>query len=303
MSTAGTSDSAGNSGSARGRPRTRLSTLEAKKSAGEAIVQLAVTNYADAKVADRLGIDIITASDVAGVTVLGRPDTRSVTLEEMCTIGAAVARGIRCALCVVTMPFWTYQVSPAQAVENAGRLIQRTGADAVECEVSRRHAEAVAAIVAAGIPVQAHIGLSGQRLAQLGGYRGMGKSAAEALELLEDGRAMAEAGCFSVLCELTSDEVTHQLAHQLPIPVISLGAGNGADGVSVVFEDLFARYEEHVPRHVKVYERVVPLLEKGLSSYIDEVRSGAYPAAEHSIAMRPAERERFLAALAAGIAG
>jgi 3-methyl-2-oxobutanoate hydroxymethyltransferase len=281
-----------------GRPRrVRIGDLLAKKELGEPIVQLAVTNYRDAVVADRIGVDIVTASDVAVVTVLGREDTLSATLDEMCLIGRAVATGVRRALRIVAMPYWTFHVSPAQAVDNAGRLIQATGADALELEVNRNHAAAVQAIVAAGIPVQAHIGLSGHRIPQLGGVRGIGKTATEAVQYVEDAELLVEAGAFSLICELLSTELTEHLAKNLPVPVVSLGSGWLGDGVSVVSEDLFGLYEEHVPRHARVYEQLIPRVEKGMSEYVADVRSRHYPGPEHSIAMPTEERRRFTTAV------
>lgn len=277
--------------------RVRIADLDQKKRDGEKIVQMAVTNYRDAVIADRLGADLLTASDVAVATVLGRDDTVSATLDEMALFGQAVARGAKHAFRLVTMPYWTFHVSPQEAVRNAGELIQRAGADGVELEVNRNHAPAVEAIVAAGIPVQAHIGLSGQRIAQLGGFRGLGKSAPEAAFYAEDARIMADSGAFSLMCELLSTELTEHLAATLPIPVMSIGSGPRADGVSIVVEDLFALYEEHVPRHARVYEDLIPHVEKGISGYMADVRSGRYPAPEHSISMPAAERRKFRSTL------
>lgn len=275
----------------------RIPDLRERKLSKDKIVQLAVTNYRDAAIADRLGIDIITASDVAGSTIFGRSDIRTVTLDEMCLIGRAVVRGCRHALKIITMPYWTFQVSDQQAVENAGRLMQATGADGVELEANVSHASAVASIVRAGIPVQAHIGLSGQRLAQLGGFRGIGKVADEAVDCVEDGQALVDAGAFSLICELVASEVTEYLSQTVDVPVISIGSGAQADGASIVAEDLFGLYEEHIPRHARVYDYLIPRIEKGVGGYITDVRSSAYPGEEHSIRMRSGELREFHAAM------
>ncbi|GLB69175.1 3-methyl-2-oxobutanoate hydroxymethyltransferase [Arthrobacter mangrovi] len=275
------------------RRKLRIPDLQQRKRNGEPLVQLLVTNHRDAAVADSFGADIITASDAAGLMLFGMDSSTDMTLDDMILVGRGIARNVRTAICLVAMPYWTYQVSPQQAVENAGRLIQATGADGVSCEVNRHHRDAVAAIVQAGIPVQAHIGLSSQRSAQLGGVRGLGKTMDEAWEFVDDASAMAEAGCFSIIAELLAAEVTGHIASTVPIPVISIGSGGSCDGAGGLFEDLYGLAGTHVPRHAKVYHTLGPMLEEGMQNFVADIRARTYPQREHSVVMEAAEARKF----------
>jgi 3-methyl-2-oxobutanoate hydroxymethyltransferase len=279
------------------RKKVTIPALAAKKSKGDQITQLAVYEYRHAVIADRLGIDILCVSDTGGMVLFGHPDTTSVTFEEVMIMAKAVQRGSRFGLRMVDMPYWSFHVSPEQAVENAGRFVAQAGAEVMKCEGTRHHARAIEAIVKAGIPVQGHIGVTPMRMPQLGGFRAQGKTAERAKELIEDGLAMADAGCFSLLCEVTTEEVCEYLADTLPIPVISLGAGNKADGVHIIASDLFHLYEEHTPRHSKVYTDLIPIIEDVYSRYMDDVRTHVYPGPEHTVYMPDDERKQLEKAL------
>jgi 3-methyl-2-oxobutanoate hydroxymethyltransferase len=163
----------------------------------------------------------------------------------------------------------------------------------MKCEGNKHHAKNIEAIVKAGIPVQGHIGITPMRMPQLGGFFAQGKTADRAKELIDDAWAMVDAGCFSIMCEVTTSEVCQMLAETLPVPVISLGAGNAAHGVHIIGSDLFHLYEKHTPRHSKMYIDLVPILEKGLTDYRDDVRSRRYPGPEHTVFMKPEELARF----------
>ena len=163
----------------------------------------------------------------------------------------------------------------------------------MKCEGNKHHAKNIEAIVKAGIPVQGHIGITPMRMPQLGGFFAQGKTADRAKELIDDAWAMVDAGCFSIMCEVTTSEVCQMLAETLPVPVVSLGAGNAAHGVHIIGSDLFHLYEKHTPRHSKIYTDLVPILEKGLSDYRDDVRARRYPGPEHTVFMKPEELERF----------
>lgn len=283
--------------STQARSKVTIPTLSAKRASGEKIVQLAVGNYRQAKLADRVGADIVVATDAVAMTELGRPDGLTLTLQEMKLFGEAMARGTDKALRMVTMPYFSYHASTAQAVENAGWMIQHTGAEVLECEGNAKHAPMIAAIVDAGIPVQAHIGLTSMRIPQIGGLRAQGKTADRGKEIVDDAWAMAEAGCFSILCEVTTEEVTQYLAEVMPIPVISIGAGRYADGSAIVVDDILRMYEEHVPRHVKIYSDIVPTMEKAMADFVADVRSSGYPELSHVIRMSDDERSKFLESL------
>lgn len=275
------------------RKKVTIPSLVEKMKAGEPISQLAVYEYRHAVIADRLGIDILCVSDTGGMILFGHPDTTSVTFEEVMIMSKAVTRGSKYGLRMVDMPYWSFHVSPEQAVENAGRFVHESGAEVMKCEGNRHHAKAIEAIVKAGIPVQGHIGITPMRIPQLGGFRAQGKTADQAKELIEDAQAMVDAGCFSILCEVTTEEVCQYLAETLPVPVMSLGAGNKADGVHVIASDLFHLYEEHVPRHSKIYTDLIPIIEDVYSRYMEDVRNRTYPGPEHTVYMPDEERKKL----------
>jgi 3-methyl-2-oxobutanoate hydroxymethyltransferase len=271
-----------------------IPSLLAKKQKGEPIVQMAIYDFRSAVIADRLGgIDILCVSDTGGMILFGHPDTTSVTFDEVMSMAKAVSRGSKYGLRMVDMPYWSFHVSPAQAVENAGRFVAEAGAEVMKCEGNRHHAKHIEAIVQAGIPVQGHIGITPMRMPQLGGFRAQGKTAERAKELIDDAFAMVDAGCFSILCEVTTEEVAAYLAEELPVPVISLGAGSQADGVHIITSDLFHIYEEHTPRHSKIYHDLIPIFEDVYRQYRDEVRERVYPGPEHTVSMSEAERQKF----------
>jgi 3-methyl-2-oxobutanoate hydroxymethyltransferase len=147
--------------------------------------------------------------------------------------------------------------------------------------------------VRAGIPVQGHIGITPMRMPQLGGFAAQGKTAKRAKEMVEDARAMVDAGCFSILCEVTTSEVAEYLAQTLPVPVISLGAGNRAHGVHIISSDLFHLWEEHVPRHSRIYTDLIPIMEDVITRYMNDVVSRSYPAEKETVFMAPEECKAF----------
>ncbi len=275
------------------RKKVTITELNAKKARGEQIVQMAIYDYRSAVIADRVGIDILCVSDTGGMILFGHPDTTRVTFNEVMSMAQAIDRGSKYGLRMVDMPYWSFHISPEQAVENAGRFCHEAGAEVMKCEGNQHHAKHIEAIVKAGIPVQGHIGITPMRMPQLGGFRAQGKTADRAKELVDDAWAMVDAGCFSILCEVTTEEVCQYLAETLPVPVISLGAGNKADGVHIITSDLFHLYEEHVPRHSKIYTDLIPIMEDVFVRYRDEVRDHIYPGPEHTVYMQEEERKEF----------
>lgn len=271
-----------------------LRSLLQKKSKGEQIVQMAIYDYRSAVIADRLGIDILCVSDTGGMILFGHSSTVTVTFDEVMMMAKAIDRGSKFGLRMVDMPYWSFHVSPEQAVENAGRFVHEANAEVMKCEGNRHHARNIEAIVKAGIPVQGHIGITPMRIPQLGGFFAQGKKADRAKELIDDALAFADAGCFSILCEVTSEEVCQYLAETLPVPVVSLGAGNKADGVHIITSDLFHLYEEHTPRHSKIYTDLIPIIEDVFTRYRDEVREHVYPGPEHTVYMDEDERKKFM---------
>jgi len=276
------------------RKKVTIPGLLEKKKKGEAIVQLAVYDYPNAIVADRVGVDILCVSDTGGMVLFGHPLTTSVSFEEVMFMAQAIQRGSQYGLRMVDMPYMSFHISPQQAVDNAAKYVAQAGAEVMKCEGSLHHARNIEAIVKAGIPVQGHIGITPMRIPQIGGFAAQGKTAERAKELSDDAMAMVDAGCFSILCEVTTSEVCQYLTESLPnIPVISLGAGNRADGVHIIGSDLFRLYEKHVPRHSKVYVDLIPTMEKVYKDYMSDVKARTYPGPEHTVFMKEEELNRF----------
>jgi len=275
------------------RSKVTIRTLNRKMDNGEQIVQMAIYDYRSAVIADRQDIDILCVSDTGGMILFGHKSTVTVTFDEVMMMARAIDRGSQYGLRMVDMPYWSFHISPEQAVENAGRFVHEANAEVMKCEGNINHARNIEAIVKAGIPVQGHIGITPMRMPQLGGFFAQGKTADRAKELVEDARAFVDAGCFSILCEVTSEEVCQYLTETLPVPVISLGAGNKAHGVHIITSDLFKLWEEHVPRHSKVYTDLIPIMEDVFIRYRDEVRGHVYPGPEHTIYMADDEAEKF----------
>jgi 3-methyl-2-oxobutanoate hydroxymethyltransferase len=275
------------------RKKVTIPQLFEKKKRGEPIVQLAVYDYENAIVADRVGVDILCVSDTGGMVLFGHEDTTSVSFEEVMFMAQAVKRGSKYGLRMVDMPYMSFHLSPQQAVDNAAQFVAKGGAEVMKCEGNQHHAKHIEAIVKAGIPVQGHIGITPMRMAQLGGFAAQGKTAERAKELVDDAWAMVDAGCFSIMCEVTTAEVCQYLAETLPVPVISLGAGNQADGVHIIGSDLFHLYEKHTPRHSKIYYDLVPILEQVYRDYAKDVKERKYPGKEHTVYMKEEELERF----------
>ena len=275
------------------RKHVTIPQLMEKKRNGEKIVQLAVYDYLNARVADRLGVDILCVSDTGGMVLFGHPNTTSVTFDEVMLMAQAVDRGSQWGLRMVDMPYMSFHLSPQQAVDSAAQYVAKANAEVMKCEGNRYHAKNIEAIVRAGIPVQGHIGICPMRMPQLGGFAAQGKTLERAKELIDDAWAMVDAGCFSIMCEVCTSEVTQYLAETLPVPVISLGSGNQGDGVHIIGSDLFHLYEGRIPRHSKVYVDLVPTLEQVYTQYMEEVKSQVYPGPEHTVFMKPEVLEAF----------
>ncbi len=277
------------------RKKMTIPMLNQKKKNKEPIVQLAVYDYENAIIADRMGIDILCVSDTGGMVLFGHESTTSVSFEEVMFMAQAVKRGSQYGLRMVDMPYMSYHLSAQQAVDNASQYVAKAGAEVMKCEGNKHHAKYIEAIVKAGIPVQGHIGICPMRMPQLGGFAAQGKTADRAKELIDDAMAFVDAGCFSIMTEVCTSEVSQYLAENLSVPVISLGSGNTSDGVHIIGSDLFHLYEKHTPRHSKIYCDLVPILEKGYGEYMDDVKNRRYPGPEHTVFMKEDEFEKFRA--------
>ncbi len=279
------------------RKKVTINTLMAKKKKGEPITQLAAYDYRTAVVSDRLGMDILCVSDTGGMILFGHQSTVSVSFQEVMMMSQAIDRGSKYGLRMVDMPYWSFHVSKEQAIENAGRFVHEANAEVMKCEGNRHHVPNIEAIVNAGIPVQGHIGITPMRMPQLGGFIAQGKTAKRAQELIDDAKAMYDAGCFSILCEVTTSEVAEYLAEILPVPVISLGAGNRADGVHIISSDLFHLWEEHVPKHSRIYTDLIPIMEDVITRYMKDVVERDYPGPKETINMAEDELLEFAKAM------
>ena len=278
---------------AKPRRKVTINQLKRKMREGEQIVQMAIYDYRSAVIADRLGIDILCVSDTGGMILFGHKSTVTVTFDEVMMMAKGIDRGSEYGLRMVDMPYWSFHISPEQAVENAGRFVHEANAEVMKCEGNKYHARNIEAINRAGIPVQGHIGITPMRMPQLGGLFAQGKTAVRAKELVDDAQSMVDAGCFSIMCEVTSQEVNEYLAQVLPVPVISLGAGLGAHGVHIITSDLMHLYEEHTPRHSKIYTDLIPIMEDVFIRYRDEVKAQIYPGPEHTVYMSDEEALKF----------
>jgi 3-methyl-2-oxobutanoate hydroxymethyltransferase len=276
------------------RKKVTTRTYLQKKQRGEVITMLTAYDYPLALAADQAGIDSLLVGDSLGMVVLGYENTLQVTMADMLHHCRAVARGARAALLVGDMPFMSYQVSVEQAVRNAGRFLQEAGMDAIKLEGGRERADAVRAIVSAGIPVMGHLGLTPQSVQQLGGFRTQGRTAAAAHRLVEDALLLQEAGCFSLVLEAIPGQLATYVSQRLEIPTIGIGAGPGCDGQVLVTHDLLGFFDRFTPKFVKKYAHLHDEIANALTSYRDEVEGKAFPAPEHTVEMSEEEWQAFL---------
>lgn len=260
----------------------RVTTRDIRERKGKRkIVVLTCYDAPTARILDRCGVDILLVGDSVGNVVLGYPNTIPVTLEEMIHHARAVVRAKPRGLVVVDMPFGSFQVSVAKALEAAARILKETGADAVKLEGGRRVETAVAALTEAGIPVMGHLGLTPQSVLQLGGYRVQGKGTHGEM-LIEEARALEAAGCFSLVLESIPAKLAERVTASIAIPTIGIGAGPACDGQVLVLHDMLGLYEEFLPKFVKRYANLAGTIEEAVRRYAREVEDGSFPGPEHS---------------------
>lgn len=256
-------------------------TFKKAKEEGKKISMLTAYDYSTASLIDEAGINGILVGDSLGNVMLGYEDTVSVTMEDMIHHGAAVARGAKNAMVVIDMPFMSYQTSVYDAVVNAGRLMKEGRANAVKLEGGVEVKEQIKAIVDAGIPVMAHIGLTPQSINAFGGHRVQGKTEAAAKKLLEDAKAVEEAGAFSVVIEGVPAALAKIVTERSGIPTIGIGAGKDCDGQILVYQDMLGMYSDFTPKFVKKFANVGEVMKNAFKSYIEEVDAGTFPAKEN----------------------
>ena len=251
----------------------------------EKITMLTAYDYSTAKLMDEAGINSILVGDSLGNVMLGYEDTISVTMEDMICYGAAVARGAKNALVVIDMPFMSYQTSVYDALVNAGRLMKEGRAGAVKLEGGKSVCPQIKAITQAGIPVMAHLGLTPQSIHAFGGHKVQGKTEEAAKRLLEDAKAVEEAGAFAVVLECVPSKLAAVITEELSIPTIGIGAGNGCDGQVLVYQDLLGMFSDFTPKFVKKYANVGEIMKEAFREYKKEVGNGTFPAKEHEYAI------------------
>ena len=253
-------------------------TFKKMKEDGKKISMLTAYDYSMAKLMDEAGIHGILVGDSLGNVMLGYEDTIPVTMQDMITFGSAVSRGAKNALVVIDLPFMSYQISTAQALENAGRLMKEAGADAVKLEGGASVCPQIKVITDAGIPVMAHIGLTPQSVNVFGGFKIQGKSRKAALKLIEDAKNVEEAGAFAVVLEGIPSSVAEIITNSINIPTIGIGAGAECDGQILVNQDMFGMFSDFTPKFVKRYAEIGKEMKRAIADYMEEVEDGVFPA-------------------------
>lgn len=254
----------------------------AMKTAGERISMLTAYDAAMARLQADCGVDMILVGDSLGMVVLGHDSTVPVTMEEMLHHCRAVRRGAPSAFVVGDMPFGSYQTGVLDAVRNGIRFLKEAGCDAVKLEGGSEVIDVVTMLVRAGVPVVGHLGLTPQTASQLGGYKVQGKDLGGAAKMLADALALQEAGAFSLVLECVPAELAAILSRRLAIPTIGIGAGGGCDGQVLVINDMLGMFERFLPKFVKQYQNLAPLMRQGVQEYVAEVKSGTFPGASQS---------------------
>ena len=239
-------------------------------------------DYTMARLLDEGGADLLLVGDSLGMVVQGHANTLPVTVEEICYHGRAVARGARSAHVVGDMPFMSFQVSPAQALENAGKLLKEGAFESVKVEGGAELAEHVYRIVAAGIPVMGHVGLTPQSVHAMGGFKVQGKGEAAARRVVADALALEEAGAFAIVLEAVPPDLAAEVTHRVSVPTIGIGAGAGCDGQVLVCYDLLGMYRGHTPKFAKRFDEIGDAIVGATKQYVDEVRTRSFPGPEHS---------------------
>jgi 3-methyl-2-oxobutanoate hydroxymethyltransferase len=262
-------------------PKRRVHHFAMAKQRAQQIVMVTAYDYPTGLVADMAGVDVVLVGDSLGMVALGYDSTIPVTMQVMLHHTAAVRRAVRTAFLVADMPFMSYKESASQALRNAARLVQGAGAEAVKVEGGREVASSIERVVAAGIPVMAHIGLTPQSVHKLGGYRVQGRQEETAKELIVDAKAVESAGAFAVVLEAMDPEVAGEITASLSIPTIGIGAGRACDGQVLVISDLVGLSPASPPKFVKKYANVLELMADAVRQYALDVRGGKFPEEKH----------------------
>jgi len=265
--------------------RVTVGEIKEMKQRGDKIPMLTAYDYSTARILDEAGVALILVGDSLGMVMLGYESTIPVTMDEMIHHTKAVVRGTKHALVVGDMPFMTYHVSIDDALRNAARFIQEGGAQAVKLEGGEVVADRVSRLVACGIPVQGHIGLTPQSVHQIGGYKVVGKTPEVAVRLLNDARALEEAGVFSIVLECVPAPLSKLITERVTVPTIGIGAGKNCDGQVQVVSDLLGLFTDFVPKHAKQYAKLNQAITSAVADYITEVKAETFPTPKQSYEM------------------
>lgn len=259
-----------------------VTTFQQMKEKGEKISMLTAYDYSTAKLVDEAGVNSILVGDSLGNVMLGYEDTIAVTVEDMIHHGKAVAKGAKNALVVVDMPFLSYQTSVYDAVVNAGHIMKETHCGAVKLEGGAVVCPQIKAIVDASIPVCAHLGLTPQSINAFGGFKVQGKTVEAAQKLIDDAKAVEEAGAFAVVLECVPAKLAKLVSESISIPTIGIGAGNGCDGQVLVYADMLAMFSDFCPKFVRKFANVGEIMSQAFKEYDAAVKDGSFPAEEHT---------------------
>lgn len=265
--------------------RVTIGDIREMKQRGEKIPMLTAYDYATAKLVDEAGMPLILVGDSLGMVMLGYESTIPVSMDEMIHHTKAVVRGAKNALVIGDMPFMTYHISMEETLRNAARFIQEGGAQAVKLEGGETVADTVSRLVLCGIPVQGHIGLTPQSINQLGGYKVIGKTPEVAARLLNDAKALDEAGVFSIVLECVPTPLARLITERVSVPTIGIGAGRYCDGQVQVISDILGLYTDFVPRHAKQYAKLNDAIVTAVKGYVAEVKSEDFPTEKQSYEM------------------
>ena len=265
--------------------RVTIGEIREMKQKGEKIPMLTAYDYSTAKLIDEAGVPLILVGDSLGMVVLGYGSTIPVTMDEMIHHTKAVVRGTKHALVIGDMPFMTYHIGVEDALRNAARFIQEGGAQAVKLEGGENVADKVKKLVECGIPVQGHIGLTPQSVHQLSGFKVVGKTPEAAVRLLNDAKALEEAGAFSIVLESVPASLSKLITERVGVPTIGIGAGPHCDGQVQVVSDLLGLFTDFVPKHAKQYARLCDTITSAVADYISEVQAGSFPTSKQSYTM------------------
>lgn len=264
--------------------RKTVTEIRSMKADGKRITVLTAYDASMARLLGNCGVDVLLVGDSLGMVMLGYDSTVPVTMDEMLHHAKAVRRGAPDSFIVGDMPFGSYHTGTRDAVINGQRFLKEAGCDAVKLEGGLAMCEIVRALVAAGVPVMAHIGLTPQTASQLGGYKVQGKGIEEARRLLAEARGLEEAGAFGIVLECVPSKLARVITRSLAMPTIGIGAGADCDGQVLVTHDMLGMFEKFTPKFVKKYADLAPMMKTAVQQYVSEVQDGLYPGPEHGFA-------------------